>query len=163
MDHQGRIQRGGLGGQDPPSGWRVLYEYIGGFEFALDGMLNVRASDVNDRKSAVTLRKFNVPHPFVGKITSCSVLSSQAGERSHLNLKMVNNCCVVGCTNYVGKKPGLRFYSFPSDTQRREKWVAAVRRKDWQPSKYTRICNEHFITGKLPACTFFIILIYLGL
>ena len=25
---------------------------IGGFEFALDGMLNVRASDVNDRKSA---------------------------------------------------------------------------------------------------------------
>ena len=25
---------------------------IGGFEFALDGMLNVRTSDVNDRKSA---------------------------------------------------------------------------------------------------------------
>ena len=61
---------------------------------------------------------------------------------------MVNNCCVVGCTNYVGKKPGLRFYSFPADTQRREKWVAAVRRKGWQPSKHTRICNEHFITGK---------------
>ena len=61
---------------------------------------------------------------------------------------MVNNCCVVGCTNYVGKKPGLRFYSFPSDAQRREKWVAAVRRKDWQPSKHTRICNEHFINGK---------------
>ena len=42
------------------------------------------------------------------------------GERSHLKLKMVNNCCIVGCTNYVGKKPGLRFYSFPSDTAERE-------------------------------------------
>ena len=27
---------------------------------------------------------------------------------------MVNNCCVVGCTNYVGKKKkGLSFYRFP--------------------------------------------------
>ena len=98
----------------------VTHTCIRVFEFAPDGMLNVRASDVNDRKSAVTLRKFNVPHPFVGKITSCSVLSSQAGERSHLKLKMVNNCCIVGCTNYVGKKPGLHFYSFPSDTAERE-------------------------------------------
>ena len=30
----------------------ITWLCIGGFEFALDGMLNVRASDVNDRKSA---------------------------------------------------------------------------------------------------------------
>ena len=42
---------------------------------------------------------------------------------------MVSNCYVVGCTNYVGKKAGLHFYSFPSDAQWREKWVAAVQEK----------------------------------
>ena len=26
---------------------------------------------------------------------------------------MVNNCCVVGCTNYVGKVKRLGFYRFP--------------------------------------------------
>ena len=42
---------------------------------------------------------------------------------------MVSNCYVVGCTNYVGKKAGFHFYSFPSDAQWREKWVAAVQEK----------------------------------
>ena len=43
---------------------------IGGFEFALDGMLNVHASGVKYRKPTVALRKCNVPRPFVGKISS---------------------------------------------------------------------------------------------
>ena len=62
---------------------------------------------------------------------------------------MVNHCVVVGCTNYVGKKPGLRFYRFPADREfeRRRKWTAAVRRVNWSPGKHARICGEHFITG----------------
>ena len=43
------------------------YHVIGGFEFALDGMLNVQPSGVKYRKPTVTLWKCNVPHPFVGK------------------------------------------------------------------------------------------------
>ena len=47
---------------------------------------------------------------------------------------MVNNCCVCGCTNYVGKKPGLRFFCFPLlDKERNAKWIAAVRRVNWMP------------------------------
>ncbi len=30
---------------------------------------------------------------------------------------MVNHCVVVGCTNYVGKKQGLRFYRLPSEKE----------------------------------------------
>ena len=64
---------------------------------------------------------------------------------------MVNNCCVVGCKNYVGKKKGLSFYRFPlSDKERCSKWEAAVRRKDWTPKPSSRICNEHFVTGMDP-------------
>ena len=63
---------------------------------------------------------------------------------------MVNHCSVVGCSNRVGKKEGLSFYRFPlGDKDRCNRWVAAVRRVDWKPSVHSRICNEHFITGKL--------------
>ena len=63
---------------------------------------------------------------------------------------MVNHCVVVGCTNQVGKKPGLSFYRFPSEKEgnRRERWATAIRREKWKPSKHSRICNEHFVSGK---------------
>ena len=40
--------------------------------------------------------------------------------------------------------------------ERRRLWICALRRasvpgenKQWQPSKYTRLCSEHFIKGKV--------------
>ena len=63
---------------------------------------------------------------------------------------MVNHCSVVGCSNRVGKKERLSFYRFPlGDKDRCNRWVAAVCHVDWKPSVHSRICNEHFITGKL--------------
>ena len=56
-------------------------------------------------------------------------------------------CCAVDCHNRRGDKPGLTFHRFPVDRQRREKWIAAVRREDWQPTEHTRLCGEHFVSG----------------
>ena len=62
---------------------------------------------------------------------------------------MVISCCAVGCSNRYGGKPGLGFFRFPLyPIQRRRNWIAAVRRKDWDPGRYARICGEHFVTGK---------------
>jgi THAP domain len=42
-------------------------------------------------------------------------------------------------------------YSFPTNPQRRSEWSRAVRRidprtkKDWQPSKHSALCSEHFL------------------
>lgn len=70
---------------------------------------------------------------------------------------MPDSCCSVGCTNRRGDKPGLCFYRIPSEREnpeRRRSWICAIRRaflpeegKEWQPSKYTRLCSEHFIKG----------------
>ena len=60
---------------------------------------------------------------------------------------MVSACCAVSCSNRYGM-PGKRFYSFPKDEELRDRWTAAVSRKDWNPTKYTKICSDHFITGK---------------
>ena len=62
---------------------------------------------------------------------------------------MVNHCVVVGCTNYVGNIPGLRFYRFLSEhePERRRRWTGAVRHANCSPGKHVCSCDEHFVTG----------------
>ncbi|XP_064467623.1 uncharacterized protein LOC135378506 [Ornithodoros turicata] len=56
----------------------------------------------------------------------------------------------------VGDLAHVRFHSFPSrphEVERRQKWILAVRRigedgKPWEPSKNSRICSLHFVSGK---------------
>nr|XP_053649362.1 uncharacterized protein LOC128700283 isoform X2 [Cherax quadricarinatus] len=60
---------------------------------------------------------------------------------------MVIFCCAVGCSNRQGDKLNLAFHRFPKDLERRKKWISALRRKNWEPTQYSRLCSEHFITG----------------
>ena len=59
---------------------------------------------------------------------------------------MVKCCCAVGCHKYK-KGSGLQFYRFPSDPERKSKWVSAVSRENWEPTEYSWICSEHFVSG----------------
>uniref|UniRef100_A0A1X7SG23 THAP-type domain-containing protein n=1 Tax=Amphimedon queenslandica TaxID=400682 RepID=A0A1X7SG23_AMPQE len=52
-------------------------------------------------------------------------------------------CCVYQCHNRQGKH-NTRFFSFPKDQERKSKWIAAIRRDKWQPSKYSKVCSDHF-------------------
>ncbi|KAL3865655.1 hypothetical protein ACJMK2_043019, partial [Sinanodonta woodiana] len=36
-------------------------------------------------------------------------------------------------------------------TNRREQWIARIGRKDWTPSQYSKVCSDHFVTGKSSA------------
>ena len=79
-----------------------------------------------------------MPRLLVGKLTHVVL---------HRRAKMVNNCCVVGCINYVGKANGLRLYRFPMADRGATKSGTVVRRDHWEPKAHTRICGEHFETG----------------
>jgi hypothetical protein len=35
-------------------------------------------------------------------------------------------------------------FVFPQDKKNRRVWTLKVKRKDWEPSKYSRLCSEHF-------------------
>ncbi|KAI2807180.1 hypothetical protein BLOT_009142 [Blomia tropicalis] len=68
----------------------------------------------------------------------------------------LTNCVVPGCNNTyqntVGRWPKVRFYSFPSVKERRNVWIKFVSRSnidgsDWIPSKHSKICSEHFLSG----------------
>ena len=62
-------------------------------------------------------------------------------------------CPVFGCSNREGDLQvmdrGVTFHRFPNrpnprDKERRAKWIKAVRRDDWEVSKRSRLCSEHF-------------------
>ena len=59
-------------------------------------------------------------------------------------------CCAPGCVNRFCKGNGIKFYRFPVNIDRRRRWIAAVNRKDWQPSEYSWLCSVHFVTGMVP-------------
>ena len=56
-------------------------------------------------------------------------------------------CCAPGCSNRFTKNCGLSFYCFPVDKERRANWVAAVGRKNWEPTIYSWLCSAHFVSG----------------
>ncbi|CAN7946518.1 unnamed protein product [Ixodes hexagonus] len=63
-------------------------------------------------------------------------------------------CCVKDCHNNDGT-PSMRLFRFPSqpwDKERRQRWIAAVRRvntdgSQWMPNDGSRICSEHFVNN----------------
>ena len=55
------------------------------------------------------------------------------------------SCCAIGCTNRQGY-PGKRFFSFPKNKEQRG--ISAIKRDKWAPSAYSKICSDHFVTGK---------------
>ena len=61
---------------------------------------------------------------------------------------MVKHCCAVGCHNVYKKGSGVKFYRFPSDSERRSKWIASVKRENWKPNAYAWLCSRHFVSGE---------------
>ncbi|KAK2587682.1 hypothetical protein KPH14_003799 [Odynerus spinipes] len=58
---------------------------------------------------------------------------------------MPTSCSVYGCSNRFSKEKKIQFFTFPfKDEHRLAAWVTAVHRKDWKPSKASRICSAHF-------------------
>ena len=64
---------------------------------------------------------------------------------------MVRSCSAIGCTNRDTKdnrEKGIRFYRIPVKQDKRRLWLAAIRRKDFNPPPDAAICSAHFIGGK---------------
>ena len=66
------------------------------------------------------------------------------------------SCCAIGCENRKNPRSSkedtdqnkVAFYRIPADPNTRRLWLAAINRKDFHPSQYTRLCSKHFISGK---------------
>ncbi|XP_039283168.1 THAP domain-containing protein 1 B-like [Nilaparvata lugens] len=59
---------------------------------------------------------------------------------------MVATCSAYNCSNRFKKGSDISFYHFPKDPDLRKKWIIATKRKDFVPSKWSKLCSEHFST-----------------
>ncbi|XP_065198163.1 uncharacterized protein LOC135829700 [Sycon ciliatum] len=58
-------------------------------------------------------------------------------------------CCVPNCFNHTVLDRGLKFYTFPSDLQRRILWLERIGRPQWIPGAGDMVCGNHFVGGRL--------------
>uniref|UniRef100_A0A8D0GZC1 THAP domain-containing protein 1 n=1 Tax=Sphenodon punctatus TaxID=8508 RepID=A0A8D0GZC1_SPHPU len=60
---------------------------------------------------------------------------------------MVQSCSAYRCRNRYDKEKPISFHKFPlTKPDLCKKWEAAVKRKNFKPTKYSSICSEHFTT-----------------
>ena len=75
---------------------------------------------------------------------------------------MVATCVVIGCTNRATKGAIIKrtYHKVPKvntshgeqtetvTRKRREAWIAAVGRPGWEPTPFSKVCSDHFVSGK---------------
>ena len=64
-------------------------------------------------------------------------------------------CSATGCHSctYREGKQGIKFFRFPKDPVKRQRWIAQVNRtkldgSPWTPHSNARLCSKHFVSGK---------------
>ncbi|XP_034249736.1 uncharacterized protein LOC117650421 [Thrips palmi] len=61
------------------------------------------------------------------------------------NRRALANCSAVNCSNKYKKGSGIIFHPFPlANTELSKKWVIAMRRANFTPTKGHSLCSEHF-------------------
>ena len=60
-------------------------------------------------------------------------------------------CCIPGCANQSGrdKANGVQrsYYRLPKDMKERAQWLKLIRRSNWSPRDWDRVCSDHFVEG----------------
>ncbi|XP_076053922.1 uncharacterized protein LOC143032780 [Oratosquilla oratoria] len=57
---------------------------------------------------------------------------------------MPNKCCVPHCKGNYQTGPQVSAFSFPNDEDLRARWLRAIRRADFTPTRQTKVCELHF-------------------
>lgn len=83
-------------------------------------------------------------HDVTGAI-SCSRRQLHVGAaRNSLLQSIMVYCTAFNCNNDGKKMKSLSFFQFPANEKYRQIWKEKVRRLNWEPNKYSRLCSAHF-------------------
>nr|XP_050032323.1 uncharacterized protein LOC126528488 [Dermacentor andersoni] len=88
---------------------------------------------------------------FLRRFTFAAARGMFSPQLSALGQTQRGPCCVVpGCSRRSGTNllSQVRTFRFPRESDRRDAWIAAVRRDKWVPTNNSQICSAHFIQGR---------------
>lgn len=98
-------------------------------------------------------RIFYISQTHIGSMTSqvpsrCAqwflqVVGSETARKFFLESNMVY-CSAFNCNNDGKKNKALSFFQFPTNEKYRQIWKEKVRRLNWEPNKFSRLCSAHF-------------------
>lgn len=98
-------------------------------------------------------RIFYISQTHIGSMTSqvpsrCArwflqVVGSETARNFFLESNMVY-CSAFNCNNDGKKNKALSFFQFPTNEKYRQIWKEKVRRLNWEPNKFSRLCSAHF-------------------
>lgn len=58
---------------------------------------------------------------------------------------MPRRCCIPFCKGNYPKGPKVATFTFPSNEIHKKKRLEAIQRKDFIPSKHSRVSNTNFV------------------
>lgn len=62
-------------------------------------------------------------------------------------------CCVPGCRGNYKNGPKVHAFRFPTDAAMAAKWIRAIHRENFAPSKFSRVCELHFAKENIKNCS----------
>ncbi|XP_042894535.1 THAP domain-containing protein 2, partial [Parasteatoda tepidariorum] len=57
---------------------------------------------------------------------------------------MPHPCCVPAWRGNYKNGPKVSVFSFPKNDALREKWIRAIKREHFSPTKHSKVCEKHF-------------------
>ncbi|CAL1290210.1 unnamed protein product [Larinioides sclopetarius] len=57
--------------------------------------------------------------------------------------------CVPNCRSNYKNTPSISVFKFPTEEEIKRKWTPAIRRKDFVPTKHSRVCIKHFTANDI--------------
>jgi hypothetical protein len=51
--------------------------------------------------------------------------------------------------DHILEQKKVSFYRIPTEASRRREWLAAINRKNFEPTASHRLCGDHFISGNV--------------
>ena len=64
------------------------------------------------------------------------------GRKLHQPAEIMVFCAATNCTNRSKSK--VSTFKFPADPKIREEWLKNLKRESFQPTKHSRLCENHF-------------------
>ncbi|XP_069704798.1 uncharacterized protein [Periplaneta americana] len=120
----------------------------------IDEIAKLKLEDRKLKNRTLVQRKRDIHRDHIYTIRNIGLQTANDAGKPYLRLPrsstskhsiMPDSCCANGCTNRRVKGGNIQFFNFPfKDEDTLKKWVAAVGRRNFIPTRHSRICSEHF-------------------